>query len=74
VTVAVQGPTMIRKFLSDTLDLILDGLAAIASCAAVGLDRDRMRRRLAVAESDIENRRRAVAATHRMCASAAPWS
>jgi rhomboid protease GluP len=59
---------MIRKFLSDTLDLVLDGLAAIGLLrGGSAWTRDRMRRRLAVAESDIENRRRAVAATHRMC-------
>jgi rhomboid protease GluP len=59
---------MIRKFLSDTLDLILDGLAAVGLLrGGAAWTRDRMRRRLATAESDIENRRRAVAATHRMC-------
>jgi rhomboid protease GluP len=59
---------MIRKFLSDTLDLILDGLAAVGlRRGGAAWTRDRMRRRLATAESDIENRRRAVAATHRMC-------
>ena len=59
---------MIRKFLSDTLDLVLDGLAAIGLLrGGSAWTRDRMRQRVAVAESEIENRRRAVAATHRMC-------
>nr|MCU0229820.1 hypothetical protein [Acidobacteriota bacterium] len=59
---------MIRKFLSDTLDLVLDGLAALGLLrGGSAWTRDRMRQRLAAAESDLENRRRAVAATHRMC-------
>lgn len=59
---------MIRKFLSDTLDLILDGLAAVGLLRGGSVwTRDRMRRRLAAAGSDLENRRRAVAASHRMC-------
>jgi rhomboid protease GluP len=59
---------MIRRFLSDTVDLVLDGLAALGLLrGGSAWTRDRMRRRLAAAETDLENRRRAVAATHRMC-------
>ncbi len=59
---------MIRKFLSDTLDLILDGLAAVGLLRGGSRwTRERLRRKLDLAEADVETRRRAVAATHRMC-------
>lgn len=59
---------MIRKFLSDTLDLILDGLAAVGLLRGGSRwTRARLRRKLEVAEADVETRRRAVVATHRMC-------
>ncbi len=59
---------MIRKFLSDTVDLVVDGLARLGLLRGGSTWwRERMRRRVETLGGETENLRRAVAARHRMC-------
>jgi rhomboid protease GluP len=59
---------MIRKFLADTRDLVLDALAWVGlSHGSAAWQRERLRRRLRAMEAGTENIRRSVVATHRMC-------
>lgn len=59
---------MLRKFLNDTLDMVLDGLAALGLLrGGATWTRERWRRRAGEVGADAENLRRAVAVRHRMC-------
>ncbi len=59
---------MIRKFLADTRDMVLDGLAKAGLIRGGSIWwRERMRRRLDAAQADAENVRRSVRVQYRMC-------
>ncbi|GAB4369318.1 MAG: hypothetical protein Kow0062_03130 [Acidobacteriota bacterium] len=59
---------MLRRFLDDTLDLLLDLLIALRILRRPrAWYRERIRRRRDAVQAERENRRRAIAARHRMC-------
>ncbi len=59
---------VVRRFLADTRDMILDGLARAGLLRGGAIWwRERMRRRMEALGGDAENIRRSVASKHRMC-------
>lgn len=59
---------MIRKFLADSRDMLLDGLAKVGLIRGGSVWwRERMRRRMDALGGEAENVRRSVAVKHRMC-------
>ena len=63
-----QTSAVIRRFLNDTLDMVLDGLAAIGLLRGGAVwTRQRWAKRAEAAGIEAEQVRRSVAASHRMC-------